>query len=82
MMWCTILSWIVQLLTLVSSCRIRQLLLVQLHSVDSMNCNDEVTQTNAQSASLKTIQGKDDMHDQNNRQKLPIKTSYYHHYLH
>ena len=58
-----------KLLSLVSSCRLHQLLLVQLHSVDSMSHNDEVTQT-TQSA----VQSKEDTHD-HNKQQQPIKTS-------
>ena len=58
-----------KLLSLVSSCRLHQLLLVQLHSVDSMSY-ETIDQS-----STETIQSKDDIHTHNNNQKLPIKTS-------
>ena len=57
-----------KLLSLVSSCRLRQLLLVQLHSVDSMNY-----ETIPQST-IETIQSKEDTHDHNNKQ-LPMTSS-------
>ena len=57
-----------KLLSLISSCRLHQLLLVQLHSVDSMEY-DKDDQSSAASTD------KDDIHTHNNNQKLPIKTS-------
>ena len=62
----------VKLLSLVSSCRLHQLLLVQLHSVDSMNCNDVVTQS---ASTAKTIQSKEMYTHVDKQQQPTIKTS-------
>ena len=66
--WCTTLSFIVQLLSVVSSCRLHQLLLVQLHSVDSMNYDETIDQSSIETNTH-------DNHTYNKKQQLPMTSS-------